>query len=139
MLRAVVDVNVLVSAAIGRAGPPARIVLACLAGAFELVTSPMLVAELDRVLRDRRVSGRISAPDLVRLREVLARAALQMDDPEPEHVVDADPADDYLVALARSAGARVIVTGDRHLLDPAGLSPPALDPATFQALVERIP
>lgn len=37
-----------------------------------------------------------------------------------------DPADDYLVALARVAEADAIVTGDRDLLDHAGLQPPAV-------------
>lgn len=139
MLRAVVDVNVLVSAAIGRDGPPARIVRACLAGTFELIVSPMLVAELDRVLGDRRLASRISPLDLDRLRQVLEHAAIQMDDPEPERVVGADPGDDYLVALARVAGARVIVTGDHHLLELDGLQPPALEPAAFLGVVERLP
>jgi uncharacterized protein len=39
-----------------------------------------------------------------------------------------DPRDDYLVALARSAGADAVVTGDRDLLDQAGLEPPAITP-----------
>jgi hypothetical protein len=32
----------------------------------------------------------------------------------------------YLVALAREAGADTIVSGDKDLLDHAGLEPPAL-------------
>jgi predicted nucleic acid-binding protein len=39
-----------------------------------------------------------------------------------------DAHDDYLVALARSAAAEVIITGDRDLLDHEGLEPPALTP-----------
>lgn len=35
---------------------------------------------------------------------------------------------DYLVALARAAGADAIITGDRDLLDHEGLDPPALTP-----------
>ena len=38
-----------------------------------------------------------------------------------------DPDDDYLVALARGAGAEAIVSGDRDLLDHPGLEPPAID------------
>lgn len=37
-----------------------------------------------------------------------------------------DPADDYLVALARAAPADTIVTGDRDLLERQGLQPPAI-------------
>lgn len=47
-------------------------------------------------------------------------------DPESPPPVVRDPADDYLVALAGAAGADAIVTGDRDLLDHAGLEPPAV-------------
>ena len=38
-----------------------------------------------------------------------------------------DPNDDFLVALAATSRADAIVTGDRDLLDHAGLHPPAID------------
>jgi hypothetical protein len=56
----------------------------------------------------------------------IARASIQLRDlREPASVVR-DPNDDFLVALALTAGARAIVTGDRDLLDHPGLNPPAL-------------
>ncbi len=36
-----------------------------------------------------------------------------------------DSTDDYLLALARSGEAEAIITGDKDLLDHAGLQPPA--------------
>lgn len=39
-----------------------------------------------------------------------------------------DARDDYLVALAIDGRADVIVSGDRDLLDHAGLEPPAITP-----------
>ena len=47
----------------------------------------------------------------------------------------ADPQDDFLVALGRTADASVIVTGDRHLLEVDGLRPPAVTPRAFLALL----
>jgi putative PIN family toxin of toxin-antitoxin system len=137
VLRAVVDVNVLVSAAIGRESPPTKVVRACLAGAFELVVSAALLAELDRVLATPRIAGRLERDDVERLRAALERAAIHVDDPPAERVVPDDPDDDYLVALARAGRAQVIVTGDRHLLDLETLRPPALDPRRFLELLER--
>ena len=137
MLRAVVDVNVLVSAAIGREGPPEHLVDACLQGAFELIVSPTLLTELDRVLAAPRIAARLDPGDLERLRRALERAALHIADPEIDRIVEADPNDDYLVALARTGEAHVIVTGDRHLLDLDGLRPPALDPRRFLAVLEQ--
>jgi len=37
-----------------------------------------------------------------------------------------DSGDDYLLALARAAKAEAIITGDKDLLDHAGLQPPAI-------------
>ncbi len=138
MLRAVLDVNVLVSAAIGREGPPARLVRACLEGAFELIVSPRLLDELERVLARPRIAGRLDPVDVGRVREALGRAAIRFDDAPAGQAITADPDDDYVVVLARAGGARVIVTGDLHLLDLDGLEPPALTPRAFLDVVERI-
>jgi putative PIN family toxin of toxin-antitoxin system len=48
--RAVLDTNVLVSALISPGGPSAALLLELRAGAFELVASPTLLAELREVL-----------------------------------------------------------------------------------------
>lgn len=48
------------------------------------------------------------------------------DDPVDPAPVLRDSGDDYLLALARSAKAEVIVTGDKDLLDHTGLQPPAI-------------
>lgn len=138
MLRIVLDVNVLVSAAIGRDSPPTRLIRASLEGAFELVVSSKLLEELDRVLAAPRIANRVSARDLGLLRDALERDAIHVDDPAEERIVGGDPGDDYLVALARAAGAHAIVTGDRHLLELEDLRPPALEPRPFLDLVERV-
>jgi uncharacterized protein len=54
--------------------------------------------------------------------------AVVLPDPVSPPRVVRDAGDDYLVALARAAGADAIVTGDRDLLDHEGLDPPALTP-----------
>jgi predicted nucleic acid-binding protein len=48
-------------------------------------------------------------------------------DPEDVEPLPRDPEDDYLVALARTAKAKAIVTGDKDLLDHPQLDPPAID------------
>lgn len=138
MLRAVVDVNVLVSAALSPEGCPAAVVDAWRAGRFELVASPALLAELEAVAARARLSTRLGDAGRA-LAGVLRATALVQDDPPAERSVPGDPDDDYLVALARAAEAHVIVTGDRHLLDLDGLRPPAIEPAAFLALIERLP
>lgn len=139
MLRVVLDVNVLVSAAIGRDASPRRVVESWQGGAFEVVVSDLLLAELERVLGRREIAVRVDPVVISILRRLTRDDAIRADDPSgDEKLVPVDPRDDYLVALARAAGARVIVTGDRHLLDLEGLRPPAIEPAAFLGLVERL-
>jgi predicted nucleic acid-binding protein len=61
-----------------------------------------------------------------------------LDDPADPPAVLRDPTDDYLIALARKAGAEAIVTSDGDLLDHDALSPPALDPRTACKLLALI-
>lgn len=138
MPRAVVDVNVLVSALLQPEATPARLMREWLSGAFELVSSAQLVAELLRVSARPGLARRIDASAVESLVATLQANAIVVDDPPAQRVVPSDPKDDYLVGLARSAGAHAIVTGDRHLLDVDGLAPPALTPAAFLGLLERI-
>lgn len=139
MLRVVLDVNVLVSAAIGRDASPRRVVESWEGGAFEVVVSELLLAELERVLGRREIAVRVDPVVISILRRLTRDDAIRADDPSgDEKLVPADPRDDYLVALARAGGASVIVTGDHHLLDLEGLRPPALAPAAFLAFVDRL-
>lgn len=115
-MRAVLDVNVLVSALLSRDGPPARILVAWLDGAFELVASPALLDELRRVLGYRKISRRIPAADGARFVELVAEQAIVVPDPGGEPPIrSSDPGDDYLIALAAAADA-LLVSGDAHLV-----------------------
>jgi len=138
VFRAVLDVNVLISATIVRPGVPGAIVRHWRDGAFELVVSTKLVAELDRVLSEPRLAERVDAAFVAVLRAEIMRDALIIEDPPAERVVPRDPDDDYLVALARAGRAHVIVTGDAHLLE-ADLRPQAVPPREFLARLEQLP
>ena len=139
MLRVVLDVNVLVSAALDRPGAPARIVQAWSAGAFELVVSPHLLGELRDVLGRPKIESRVSVQHVTDFLETLESSGVLVDDPPlTERLVPGDPDDDYLVALARAGRAQVIVTGDAHLLE-ADLRPPAVRPQDFLARLEQLP
>jgi len=118
-VRAVLDVNVLVSALLSPSGAPARLLLAWQQGDFELIVSALLLAELARALAYPRLRGRVTADEATRFIAWLERSAPVAPDPgtaPPARSVD--PSDDYLIALAASMDAR-LVSGDRHLLDLA--------------------
>ena len=139
MLRAVVDVNVLVSGVIGRAGPPREILSHWRSGEFEILVSRELLRELEGVLARRRVAARTDPDSVQALFDGLEANAIFVE-PAVTHDRDVprDPDNDYLVTLATAGGAHVIVTGDRHLLDRDGLRPAALTPTAFLELLGRI-
>ncbi len=122
-MRAVLDANVLISAVLSLRGTPARLLLAWQAGAFELVVSPQLLAELRRALAYPKLARLVPPPDADAFAAWLGRAAqLAADPPGPPPVRSEDPADDYLVALAAAERA-VLVSGDGHLTALAGRIP----------------
>lgn len=115
-MRAVLDVNIVVSALLSPNGRPARILRAWQLGGFELVVSPRLLDELGRTLAYPKLRRRIAAEDAKQVVDWLrASAAIVPDRTEDPPILSSDPGDDYLLALATSERA-ALVSGDRHLL-----------------------
>lgn len=138
MPRAVLDTNVLVSALISPGGASARLLLELRAGGFELILSPLLLAELREVLGRDKFRRYVTEAEADAYVELIRRAGVVRVDPPPSpEPMSADPDDEYLIELARAAGADVLVTGDAHLLDLRAIIP-ALTPAEFlEDLAER--
>jgi uncharacterized protein len=114
-LRVVLDVNVLVSALLSGSGAPGRLIALWLEGAFELVVSEELLAELGRALAYPKLREHISREDAADFIALLRSTASILADAErPDHI-SRDPGDDYLLAVAK-ASASVLVSGDRDLL-----------------------
>lgn len=99
-------------------------------GAFDLVVSPLLLEELERVLLRPKFRGYVTTGEVAAFVAAVAREAIVVADPEPEPGLTADPGDDYLVSLARAAGADWLVSGDAHLVG-ATFEPPAVTPREF--------
>ncbi|MES2210838.1 MAG: putative toxin-antitoxin system toxin component, PIN family [Chloroflexota bacterium] len=138
MPRAVLDTNVLVSALISPGGASARLLLELRAGAFELILSPLLLAELREVLCRDKFRRYVTAFEADAYVELIRREGVVRADPSPSpEPMSTDPDDEYLIDLAREAGADALVTGDAHLLDLRAIIP-ALTPAEFlEALAKR--
>ena len=130
-MRVVIDPNVLVSALISPAGPSAEIVRAWTDERFDLVVSEALILELDDVLARPKFRRWISQADAAAFVASLAAAGEVVADPPEPSPVSADPADDYLIALAGAAGIDYLVSGDRHLTELPDPSPPILTPRDF--------
>ncbi len=136
-MRVVLDPGVLIAALLSPHGSPAKLVLAWLAGEFELVVSPKLLAEIGRVLSRPKLRRYVPSEDAERYLELLARNGVFVGDPPLSARLTPDPGDDYLVALARAAGTRYLVSGDRHLTGLRAPEPPVLTPREFLAALER--
>jgi putative PIN family toxin of toxin-antitoxin system len=134
-VRAVLDANVLISAILSPRGTPARLLLAWQAGAFDLVVSPALLAELRRALAYPKLERLVPPADADSFIAWIGRSALLVADPDGEPPVQAlDPADDYLIALAAVERA-VLVSGDAHLTVLSDRFP-VRTPAEFLASLE---
>jgi uncharacterized protein len=137
LVRAVLDVGVIVSGALTAGGPPGRILDRWRAGELDIVVSASLLAELERVLAYEKIRRRVAPGEAPELVAELRHHAVVVEDPiEVEAGVTRDPGDDYLVALARSAGADVLVSGDAHVTEAPGLQPPVLTPRELLEILE---
>ena len=129
-MRAVLDVNVLVSAVLSAGGQSAEILRRSRDGAFELIASESLIAELMRALGYPKLRKRVPADKASAFVAWLRGHATLADDPDDAPAVRSpDPDDDYLLALAIDQRA-FLVTGDQHLLG-VGAGLPIVTPAEF--------
>ena len=112
----VLDTNVIVSALLSRSGPPAEILRRWEAGAFDIASSPALLAELQRVLSYPRVTRYLRAITDPESFVAGMRANLVMVEPVASlDIVQDDPDDNRLLECAIAAGASILVSGDTHL------------------------
>jgi uncharacterized protein len=119
-MKAVLDVNVMLSCAASTSGTLHDIMAALKRGTFSIAISPPMLDTLNRVLFKPYFlehSRRSEIVTIVDLFPVLA----DMVEPTPGiHGVAEDDEDDLVLATAIAAGAEYLVTGDRFLLDIGG-------------------
>ena len=138
MKRLVLDPNTLVSgiAALKAGSPPAQLIRAMQAMQFEIAICPEILREVGKALRKPYFRDRVPAAEARLAVTRIGDVAISFDDPVDVKPILRDPSDDYLVTLAKAAGAEAIVTGDKDLLDHTGLQPPAINPREACELVE---
>ena len=133
-MKVVVDTNVLISALVFPGGVPEQVYRLAIEGRITLVTSPPLLAELGRVLTEKfgwqDVYVRAALAQIVRIGEIVEPV-------ERVSIIEDDPDDDRVLEAAQTAGAGVVVSGDRHLLSRGRWEEIAiLGPAEFLADLE---
>ncbi|MEO5826449.1 MAG: putative toxin-antitoxin system toxin component, PIN family [Gemmatimonadales bacterium] len=118
-MRVIVDTNVLLSG-IFFGGVPGRILDAWVAGRFELVLSPGILAEYSRAGGELAARYPERGDALSPVLTLVAMNATLVDAPPLGRSVSRDSDDDTFLAAAHHAGVAVIVSGDRDLRDISG-------------------
>ena len=120
MVRAVLDVNVNVSAVLGPLGHSRRVVEAWRAARFQHATSAHIISQVGAKLRLPRIARRHALTDEeIALVEATLRDEATVVPLLPADIlpVTGDPEDDAVLATARRGQAAYLVTGDGGLLD----------------------
>jgi putative PIN family toxin of toxin-antitoxin system len=157
MRKVVLDTNLFVSSLLIKEGLPAQALDAWRDRRYLLVSSPAIISELQATLSYPRIRRKyaITDPDVAGLCALLESDALLIsgdapvsgavpEDPVsgavPEDPVSGavpeDPADERVLACALDAGADLIVSGDRHLLDLDSFQ--GIPTLTVRAFLERL-
>lgn len=140
LLRAVLDTNVYASGTILPRGTPFQVLEAWRQQEYVLVTSPAILAEIERVLRYPRIRDRygISEEQISRLEASLRADAVVV---PGELAIDPtcfDPDDNKFLACALEVRADYLVTGDPDLLRLGQFAGTAIvTPAEFMMLLSK--
>jgi putative PIN family toxin of toxin-antitoxin system len=118
-MQVVLDTNVLISAVISSRGAPAQILRLWEEERFDLLVSPSILEELERVIRYPRIQQRYNLPEtevarflqLIRIGAVLVEPKIEI------MAIAADPSDNRCLECAVEGGASYIISGDQHLLE----------------------
>jgi uncharacterized protein len=138
VIRAVLDANVFVSAAVRPEGPHGQIFSLLLRdGAFVLVMSPAIATEIADALRYPAVRRCIRGPiDASQWLDSILLLADLVDDGKLPTRVSPDPDDDKYLHAAVAGRAALVVSGDQHLLELGEYNGiPIVRPRAFVGLV----
>lgn len=119
-LRVVLDTNVLISALFRKLSPtPNSIYQAFKSQQFILVTSPLIIEEIEDVLSRRKIIKRthMTAQEREQFLQQLIEIASMVSGDIAIRAVRDDPDDDRFIAAALEGNADYIVSGDKHLLN----------------------
>ena len=119
MIRAVLDANVVVSAILNAQGTPGRVFDAWRKERFQLLISPAIIEEIERVLHYPKIAKRHqwSHAQVQRFLALLADIAILTPGDLTLEVIEQDPADNRYLECAVEGNAGYIVSGDHDLLE----------------------
>jgi putative PIN family toxin of toxin-antitoxin system len=129
MIKIVLDTNVLMSG-IFWSGPPSQILLAWQKELIEIITSKDIINEYTRVSEILSQKYKtLDVESIINLITINSTVISPVHLPQP---VSSDRDDDKFIACALSANCKLIISGDKHLLNISGYAGiQVLKPATF--------
>lgn len=118
-MRAVVDTNVVISAAISPTGAPAHVMRRWRQRHFTAIVSPDLLDEYRRALSYPHLQARhgVSDAELDGLIQALRAVATVVVPTQTLSIMQDDPSDNRVIECAVAGEVPFIVSGDRHLRD----------------------
>ena len=118
-MRVVLDANVLVSAVISRQGSPGRILDLWEKDVFDLIVSPKIIKELERVIHYPKIQEKYHLPEghIEKFLGLIGSLAIVVNPAQGIEVIEKDPPDNRYLECAKESQASYIVTGDKHLLE----------------------
>jgi uncharacterized protein len=142
MIRAVLDTNVLASAAIAHPGTTLATILDdVVANRFDIAISEYILVELRRTLATPYYAARITPVAAARYVQLLISLGTTVRITTPVSGVATHPEDDPILATALSAQSDYLVTGDQRLRNrvPTFSGIPLVSPAEFLAVLSEEP
>ena len=118
-MRVILDVNVLLSAAISGGGNPGKILDLWEKNQFDLVVSPPILEELERVIHYPKIQQkyRLAEEYVDNFLGLIGNQAIIVNPSKNLNVIERDPSDNRYLESAKEGNASYIVTGDKHLLE----------------------
>jgi uncharacterized protein len=111
--RIVIDTNVLISAS-GWNGAERTLIRHCKERLFELVISPQLLKELERVVHYKKL--KFQKEEQIEFLTLISELAVVVEPKEILDIISAHPPDNRVIECAFEGCAEIIISGDEHLL-----------------------
>lgn len=116
-MKVILDTNVVISG-IFFSGPPHHILTAWRDGLFRLILTLEIADEYERVAEE--LSSQFPEIDIKPILNIIMTNAEFVDPLELPEQICADPDDDKFIACALASRTKIIVSGDKHLLNISG-------------------
>ena len=116
-MKIVLDTNVLISG-IFFTGPPYQILKAWQEGKIKIIASEEILSEYQRVAEE--LSNQFPSVEANRILELITIHAEIIDATDFQITICEDPDDNKFIACALASKSKIIVSGDKHLINVSG-------------------